>query len=103
VKDETLAQWLRRTDMEFIAGATLPPKLLHPTVADYNDLRQQLRKANLGLATTREMLEELKTRGQVGMITEESSTDHNHLEADASHLLTCLPREVLDYRTADHV
>lgn len=101
MNDETLAQWLRRTNQEFIAGAVLPPKLLHPTVADFNDLRQQLRKPSLGLATTREMLEELKSRGQVGMIAGDNAKDHEHMEADASHLLTCLPASILDYRTVD--
>lgn len=61
-----------------------------------------LRTANLGLATTREMLEELQARGRAGVVRSDEK-DSIHLESDADHLLKCLSAETLDYRTVDHV
>lgn len=59
-----------------------------------------LRAANLGLASTREMLQELSARGRTSRIAGEApAKDYEHLEADADHLLQCLSPEVLDYKT----
>lgn len=59
-----------------------------------------LRAANLGLASTREMLEELSARGRTSrMMADGPIKDNEHLEADADHLLQCLSPEVLDYKT----
>jgi hypothetical protein len=58
-----------------------------------------LRAANLGLASTRELLQELSSRGQIGVIAGEDVKDNQHLNADAEHMLQCMPDSVLDYRT----
>lgn len=56
----------------------------------------------LGLATAREMLQELQTRAQVGGIFQrDDSVDyaHDRLDRITSRMLATLPAEVLDYRT----
>lgn len=61
-----------------------------------------LRAANLGLATTREMLQELELRGRINAPvapTRRQKDDNEHLQADAAHLLTILAPDVLDYKT----
>ena len=65
-----------------------------------------LRAANLGLATTREMLEELEVRGRINAVGDCSArekADNEHLQADAKHLLTITCATVLDYKTVDDV
>ena len=48
--------------------------------------------------STRELLETLKKRGQQGMLFGgEHKTDHEHLKADAEHLLKCLDSQVLSF------
>lgn len=61
-----------------------------------------MRAANLGLATTREMLQELEARGRINALdapTRREEDDSAHLQADAKHLLTILSPKVLDYKT----
>ena len=60
----------------------------------------------LGLATTREMFEEVKARGEVaGAIAEGMAGGHSHAARDmamvAGDMLEELPAELLDYRTTD--
>lgn len=97
---ETLANWLRRQPY-FVAGAVLPPRLQHPTAADFNSLRRHLNEPQLGLATTRQILQELSARGRIGKLDQKNFISHSHLEADTDHLLEILAPEVLDYRTVD--
>lgn len=53
--------------------------------------------ANLGLATTRELLEEIKTRGELGSYPEERD-----MAIGAANLLASMPGSVLDYRTVSN-
>jgi len=55
-------------------------------------------KSNLGLATTREMLTELKVRGEVENYYEGEGTA---MAIGAGNLLDSLPGSMLDYRTVD--
>ena len=57
--------------------------------------------ALLGLATTRQLLEELSARGRVDRITGELPVNAAHLERTADMLLAELPAELLNYRTAE--
>jgi hypothetical protein len=104
VSDERLSQWLRRQP-KFVAGDVMAERLLRPTAADFNGLVEDLNKANLGLATTRELLAELQVRGQVGALErrgEPIDYGHDRLDRAASRLLATVPAEVLDYRTVDN-
>jgi hypothetical protein len=57
-------------------------------------------KALLGLASTRELLEELQCRGKIQQHDDARSlTDGAHLQVDSGHLLGCLDAATLDYRT----
>jgi hypothetical protein len=100
VSDFTLAQWLRKQP-DFVAGTELLPRLKFPTAADFNVLKADLNQPQLGLASTRQLLEELESRGRIGVIAGEDVKDHEHLNADAKHLLQCMPDLVLNYRTVD--
>ena len=51
-------------------------------------------EANLGLATCRELLEELKTRGEIHY-------DQLNCASVFNFYLTSLPEEFLNYRTID--
>lgn len=97
---ELLSQWLRRQPA-FVAGDAMPPRLRHPTAADFNSLKDDLNQPQLGLATTRQLLEELAARGRVGKLGCVAQKDHDHLEADAKHLLGCMAEVVLEYRTVN--
>jgi hypothetical protein len=90
-----------RRQPDFVAGAVLPPRLQHPTAADFNSLRRHLNEPQLGLATTRQLLQELSARGRVGKLDPKNATSNIHLETEADHLLQLLAPEVLDYRTVD--
>lgn len=52
----------------------------------------------LGLATTRELLLEIKARGEVEPRYEQEGND---MAIGAANLLDALPGSMLDYRTAD--
>ncbi len=97
---ERLSHWLRRQPV-FLAGAVMPSRLQYPTAADFNSLKEDLNNPQLGLATTRQLLEELAARGRVGKLGCVARKDHDHLEADAKHLLDCMAEVVLEYRTVD--
>lgn len=56
---------------------------------------------NLGYATTRQLLEELKARGEVSFTIGESPNAMSHLVTDTKKLLRVLPPNLLDYRTID--
>ncbi len=51
-------------------------------------------KPMLGLATTRDMLKELRVRGEIG--------GSRPLEVQVGFLLRVLDEETLNYRTVDH-
>jgi hypothetical protein len=55
----------------------------------------------LGLATTRQLLEELKARGEVSAAIDEYPQEMGDMAIGASNLLNSLPGSMLDYRTAD--
>jgi hypothetical protein len=63
---ERLSVWLRRQP-PFKAGAVVPERIRVMVAQDFNDLREDLNKPNLGLATTRELLDELECRYRVGL------------------------------------
>jgi hypothetical protein len=54
--------------------------------------------ALLGLATTRELLEELEARGEVEC---EHTVEGRRMMAAATRMLATLPDEMLGYRTVD--
>ena len=61
-------------------------------------------EAHLGLATTRELLDELRARAGVGTLTEENSVTRGMLGGMAEAMwfhLTNMPSEVLNYRTVE--
>jgi len=51
---------------------------------------------DLSHVSTRELLETLRKRGTSAKLIDRFATDGQHLEADAEHLLRCLPAEVLN-------
>lgn len=53
----------------------------------------------LGLATTRQLLEELKARGHVDAVIDPDNRAAVELEFTADRLLVDLPAATLDYRT----
>ena len=53
---------------------------------------------NLGLATTRQLLEEIQARGETEPRYE---TEGNEMAIGAANLLETLPGSMLDYRTVD--
>lgn len=56
----------------------------------------------LGLATTRELLEEIKTRGEMASYSPGGGyPEERDMAIGASVLLASLPGSVLDYRTVD--
>lgn len=55
--------------------------------------------ARLGLATTRELLEELKTRGEVSATVGEYPEEMGDMAIGAAWLMGSLPGSMLDYRT----
>lgn len=58
-------------------------------------------KPNLGLATTRELLLEIKARGEVAAAIDEYPIEMGDMAIGAANLLTSLPGSMLDYRTTD--
>ena len=52
----------------------------------------------LGLATTRQLLEEIQARGETEQYYE---TEGNEMAIGAANLLYSLPGSMLDYRTVD--
>ena len=56
---------------------------------------------NLGLATTRQLLEELQSRATVSMIIGEYPEEMNSVVLITENLIDTLPRPMLDYRTVD--
>ena len=98
-----LAVWLRRQPT-FKAGEALPERLLYPTADDFNRLKDDLNKPNLGLATTRELLVELLARGEADIVTyrgQDRGADGAVLSGAASAVSKTLSAEALDYRTVD--
>lgn len=55
----------------------------------------------LGLATTRQLLEEIKTRGEISAMIGDYPTEMGDMAIGAANLLDILPRSMLDYRTVD--
>lgn len=55
----------------------------------------------LGLATTRELLEELKARGEVSATIGDYPEATGGMAIGAATLLDNLPGSILDYRTVD--
>jgi chorismate mutase len=58
-------------------------------------------KANLGYATTRELLEELKARGEVSATVGEYPEEMNGMAIGAASLLDSLPGSMLNYKTVE--
>jgi hypothetical protein len=56
----------------------------------------------LGYATTRELLTELKARGEVSHTIGEYPDEMGALAIGAANILESLPGSMLDYRTAAH-
>lgn len=57
--------------------------------------------ARLGLASTRELLEELKTRGEVSPMIGAYPEEMSNMAIGAAWLMDSLPGSMLDYRTVD--
>ena len=55
----------------------------------------------LGLATTRQLLEEIKARGEVSATIGEYPEEMGAMAIGAGRLLDELPGSMLDYRTVD--
>lgn len=55
----------------------------------------------LGLATTRELLLEIKARGEVSATIGEYPDEMGGMAIGAANLLDMLPGSMLDYRTVD--
>lgn len=73
----------------------LPPHLLEVQFPDGDPPEKE---PKLGLATTRELLEEIKTRGEMAAYGYPEERD---MAMGAANLLDQLPGSVLDYRTVD--
>jgi len=58
-------------------------------------------KPNLGCATTRELLLELKARGEVSHTIGEYPEEMGSLAIGAANMLDLLPGSMLNYRTVD--
>jgi hypothetical protein len=58
-------------------------------------------KPNLGYATTRELLEEIKARGEILAAVGEYSEEMGDMAIGAANLLESLPWMMLDYKTVD--
>ena len=56
-------------------------------------------KPNLGCATTRELLEEIKARGEVSHTIGEYPEEMGGMAIGAARLLDTLPGSMLDYKT----
>jgi hypothetical protein len=56
---------------------------------------------NLGLATTKQLLEELKARGEVSVTIGQEVTEATIMVVLAGHLLRTLSYPMLHYRTVD--
>ena len=98
---QPMSIWLARQP-EFKPGQLIPRRIGSMRAEDFNDLRAALNKPNLGLATTRELLEELVARGDVEVVAY-PSTERAHqghvMSGTAMGLLDALQPEMLDYRT----
>ena len=96
-----MSQWLSRQP-EFKPGQLIPRRVGQMRAEDFNDLRAALNKPNLGLATTRELLEELRTRGDLE-VTCDPGTERAHqghvMSGTAMGLLDALSPEMLGYTT----
>ena len=55
----------------------------------------------LGLATTKELLEELMARGEVSATIGEYPEEMGDMSIGAAYLIDTLPKSMLDYRTVD--
>lgn len=58
-------------------------------------------KANLGYASTRELLEELKARGEVSATIGEYPEEMGGMAIGAANLIDTLPGSMLEYKTVD--
>lgn len=58
-------------------------------------------RPRLGLATTRELLLEIKARGEVSATIGEYPEEMGGMAIGAAHLLDTLPGSMLDYRTVE--
>lgn len=56
-------------------------------------------KANLGYATTRELLQEIQARGEVAAAIGEYPEEMGDMAIGAANLLSSLPGSMLDYST----
>jgi len=65
---------------------------------NWDDMNEKDCKPNLGCATTKELLLEIKARGEVPIGPYQEETD---MAIGAANLLYKLPGSVLDYRTVD--
>ena len=57
---------------------------------------------NLGCATTRELLEEIRARAEVAVTIGEYPEEMNDMAIGAANLLQSLPGSMLSYRTVDN-
>lgn len=99
-KHEPLSDLLRRSD-PFVAGAAVPERIMSMAAKDFNELAEELRRPNLGLATTRGLLVELEARYRIGL----EGVPTPQEEAIASKLRAILQAsslDQLDYRTVGH-
>lgn len=58
-------------------------------------------KPHLGLATTKELLLELKARAEISVTVGEYPQEMGDLAMGAANILETLPGSMLDYRTMD--
>lgn len=99
-KHEPLPALLRRSK-PFVVGAPVPERIMSMAAKDFNELAEELRRPNLGLATTMELLGELEARYRIGL----AGTPTPQEEAIASKLRAIgesSTSEQLHYRTADN-
>lgn len=98
---QPMSIWLAKQP-EFKPGDRIPYQVGRMRAEDFNDLRAALNRPNLGLATTRELLEELRTRGDLE-VTCYPGTERAHqghvMSGTAMGLLDALKPEMLDYKT----
>ena len=97
VDQESLAQWIRRNG-PFAAGDPVPRRVVPLMAADYNALRDELNEPRLGLATTRQLLEEVAVRLEIGG----TSQIERSSAATLRGMLDVLPVDCLAYRTVDN-
>jgi hypothetical protein len=87
---------MRHDDIVALSGVTneLTGERIPPIIGTAEELGL---RPNLGLATTRELLKEIKARGEALVGNE----DGRIMARDMSALLSLMPKDILNYRAVD--